>query len=166
MGYGLRVPGLVISPWREAGLHRPHRAVVRFLREARSRTGSWAATASIPRRRSRPDSRPTVRERRRATPWRAFDFSQEAASPADPGARGRGRRTGAMTRPTETVGDDSAPSVELRAPMRSPRVSCSPARSCSPWRARRRRTTTSTPTSTATDHRRRRCAGMQDARRI
>ena len=60
-GYGLRVPGLVISPYARRGLHRPPDADVRRLPQA-DRGSLPRRPAPRPGDDGRPDSRPTVRE--------------------------------------------------------------------------------------------------------
>jgi phospholipase C len=79
-GYGLRVPGLVISPWAKPGFIDPTTlsfgSYLRFIEDrflGRERLD--------PRTLSRPDSRPTVRERLANPLNRAFDFSQEPVPP-------------------------------------------------------------------------------------
>jgi phospholipase C len=80
MGYGLRVPGLVISPWAKPGsIDHATLSFDSYLRliEDRFLDGERLDPATM----SRPDSRPTVRERD-ANPLRhAFDFSQEPNPP-------------------------------------------------------------------------------------
>jgi phospholipase C len=79
-GFGLRVPGLVISPWAKPGFidgtTLSFDSYLRFIEDRfldRERLD--------PRTLSRPDSRLTVRERLTNPLNRAFDFSQEPLPP-------------------------------------------------------------------------------------
>jgi phospholipase C len=80
MGLGLRVPGLVISPYAKAG-YVDHTTVSfdSYLRliEDRFLGGERLDPATM----SRPDSRPTVRERSAGPLRNAFDFTQEPNPP-------------------------------------------------------------------------------------
>jgi phospholipase C len=80
MGYGLRVPGLVISPWAKPG-HIDHTTLSfdSYLKLIEDRF--LGGERLDPKTMSRPDSRPTVRERL-ANPLRnAFDFTQDPLPP-------------------------------------------------------------------------------------
>jgi phospholipase C len=80
MGYGLRVPGLVISPWAKPGsIDHTTLSFDSYLKLIEDRFLGGARLD--PKTMSRPDSRPTVRERL-ANPLRnAFDFSQQPLDP-------------------------------------------------------------------------------------
>jgi len=80
MGYGLRVPGLVISPYaREGFIDHTVLSFDSYLRFIEDRFLS--SERLDPRTMSRPDSRPTVRERVANSLRRAFDFTQEPRPP-------------------------------------------------------------------------------------
>ncbi len=79
-GYGLRVPGLVISPYAKPGFI--DHAALSFdsylkLIEDRFLGGQRLDPATD----GRPDSRPTVREPKAGDLWNAFDFTQAPRSP-------------------------------------------------------------------------------------
>jgi phospholipase C len=80
MGYGLRVPGLVISPYSQPG-HIDHTTLSfdSYLRLIEDRFLSRARLD--PATMSRPDSRPTVREYAANPINGAFDFSQPPRDP-------------------------------------------------------------------------------------
>ena len=80
MGYGLRVPGLVISPYAKQGyIDHSTLSFDSYLRliEDRFLGGQRLDPASD----GRPDSRPVVREDRAADVTKAFDFSQSPRGP-------------------------------------------------------------------------------------
>jgi phospholipase C len=79
-GYGLRVPGLVISPWAKQGaIDHTTLSFDSYLRFIEDRF--LGGQRLDPKTDGRPDARPTVRERL-ANPVRAaFDFSQEPLPP-------------------------------------------------------------------------------------
>jgi len=80
MGFGLRVPGLVISPYAKPGyIDHTTLSFDSYLRliEDRFLGGSRLDPATM----SRPDSRPTVRERSASPLLKAFDFTQEPDPP-------------------------------------------------------------------------------------
>ena len=80
MGYGLRVPGLVISPYARKGyIDHTTLSFDSYLRliEDRFLGGSRLDPATD----GRPDSRPTVRERTAGDLTEAFDFSQDPRRP-------------------------------------------------------------------------------------
>ena len=62
-GYGLRVPGIVISPYAKARLHRPPDAAASTRTTSSSRTTSSAASASTPRPTAGPTHARRARER-------------------------------------------------------------------------------------------------------
>ena len=76
MGYGLRVPGLVISPWAKRG-YIDHTALSFDSYAKLIEDRFLEVTGSTRRRWTRPDSRPTVRERTANPLSKAFDFSQQ-----------------------------------------------------------------------------------------
>ena len=81
-GYGLRVPGLVISPVRAARLRRPPGAELRRLREVHR--GRLPAPSRLdPANDGRPDPRPTVRENvpQLGNLVSDFDFTQKPRQP-------------------------------------------------------------------------------------
>jgi phospholipase C len=80
MGYGLRVPGLVISPWAKPGyIDHTTLSFDSYLKliEDRFLGGARLDPATM----SRPDSRPTVRERLANPLRRAFNFHQAPLPP-------------------------------------------------------------------------------------
>jgi phospholipase C len=80
MGYGLRVPGLVISPYAKQGyIDHSSLSFDSYLRliEDRFLGGQRLDPATD----GRPDSRPVVREDQAADVTRAFDFSQSPRGP-------------------------------------------------------------------------------------
>jgi len=80
MGFGLRVPGLVISPYAKPGyIDHTTLSFDSYLRliEDRFLGGSRLDPATM----SRPDSRPTVRERSASPLLKAFDFKREPDPP-------------------------------------------------------------------------------------
>ncbi len=80
MGYGLRVPGLVISPWAKAGsIDHTTLSFDSYLRLIEDRFLNGQRLD--PRTDGRPDSRPIVREAHAKPVTRAFDFSQEPLPP-------------------------------------------------------------------------------------
>jgi phospholipase C len=80
MGYGLRVPGLVISPWAKQG-YIDH-TVLSFDSYAKLIEDRFLNGARLdPKTMDRPDSRPTVRERRANSLEKAFDFHQKPDPP-------------------------------------------------------------------------------------
>jgi phospholipase C len=85
MGYGLRVPGLVLSPWAKAG-YIDHTTLTfdSYLRLIEDRF--LGGQRIDPKTDGRPDSRPTVRERIANPITKAFDFGQtpRAPMPLDP----------------------------------------------------------------------------------
>jgi len=79
-GYGLRVPGLVISPWaRQGSIDHTALSFDSYLKliEDRFLGGQRLDPATD----GRPDSRPTVREPLARDVWGAFDFSQDPQPP-------------------------------------------------------------------------------------
>jgi phospholipase C len=79
-GYGLRVPGLVISPWaRQGSIDHTTLSFDSYLKliEDRFLDGQRLDPATD----GRPDSRPTVREPLAQDVWGAFDFSQDPVPP-------------------------------------------------------------------------------------
>ena len=79
-GYGLRVPGLVISPYARAGFvdHQllSHDTYLRFIEDV------FLGGARLdPATDGRPDPRPSVRERLTGDLRRDFDFSQPPRAP-------------------------------------------------------------------------------------
>ncbi|HEU4354156.1 MAG TPA: alkaline phosphatase family protein [Actinomycetota bacterium] len=77
-GYGIRVPGLMISPWAKAGTIDSQ--VLTFDAYLKLIEDLFLSSERLdPRTLSRPDSRPTVRERVRilGNLLREFDFSQD-----------------------------------------------------------------------------------------
>jgi phospholipase C len=80
MGYGLRVPGLVISPYAKQGfIDDTTLSFDSYLKLIEDRFLSKARLD--PATMSRPDSRPTVRENVAKSIERAFDFTQEPRDP-------------------------------------------------------------------------------------
>jgi phospholipase C len=80
MGYGLRVPGLVISPYAKQGfIDDTTLSFDSYLKLIEDRFLSQARLD--PATMSRPDSRPTVRENVAKSIERAFDFTQEPRDP-------------------------------------------------------------------------------------
>jgi phospholipase C len=80
MGYGLRVPGLVISPWAKQG-YIDH-TVLSFDSYAKLIEDRFLNGDRLdPKTMDRPDSRPTVRERSANSLEKAFDFHQEPDPP-------------------------------------------------------------------------------------
>jgi phospholipase C len=80
MGYGLRVPALVLSPWaRRGAIDHTTLSFDSYLRliEDRFLDGQRLDPATD----GRPDSRPTVRERIARPVTKAFDFSQQPQPP-------------------------------------------------------------------------------------
>jgi phospholipase C len=79
-GYGLRVPGLVISPWARAGaIDHTQLSFDSYLRLIEDRfVGSQRLD---PKTDGRPDPRPTVRERIANPINKAFDFTQQPLPP-------------------------------------------------------------------------------------
>ena len=95
-GYGLRVPGLVISPYAKRGLHRPPGAELRRLREVhRGRLSSLRAPRSEDRRPARPEAH-RARERRPAREPRLRLQLQSEGEAASPSCR--------CTRPSPNLG--------------------------------------------------------------
>ena len=105
-GYGLRVPGLVISPYAQAGLHRPPDAQLRRVREVhRGRLPRWPAAGPEDRRPSRsPARRARGRARSSGDLQNDFDFNQAPLPPVilpvqpqtdliEPGQTGSGSTT-------------------------------------------------------------------------
>ena len=79
-GYGLRVPGLVISPYAKQGyIDHTTLSFDSYLRLIEDRF--LGRERLDPRTLSRPDGRPTVRERIANPVLGAFDFSQEPQAP-------------------------------------------------------------------------------------
>jgi phospholipase C len=88
-GYGIRVPGLAISPWAKAG--RIDSQTLSFDAYLRLIEDLFLAGQRLdPATMSRPDSRPTVREEIEilGNLLKEFDFTQEPLEPVilDPGA--------------------------------------------------------------------------------
>jgi phospholipase C len=80
MGYGLRVPGLVISPYAKPGfIDHTQLSFDSYLKLIEDRFLGGARLD--PKTMSRPDSRPTVRERVANPLRKAFDFSQRPLAP-------------------------------------------------------------------------------------
>jgi phospholipase C len=80
MGYGLRVPGLVISPYAKRGyVDDTTLSFDSYLRLIEDRFLGGARLD--PKTMSRPDSRPTVREDVAKSVRNAFDFTQEPRGP-------------------------------------------------------------------------------------
>ena len=80
MGYGLRVPGLVISPWAKAGsIDHTTLSFDSYLKLIEDRF--LEGQRLDPRTDGRPDSRPLVREKRAKSVLAAFDFDQEPLPP-------------------------------------------------------------------------------------
>jgi phospholipase C len=80
MGYGLRVPGLVMSPWARRGMiDHTTLSFDSYLRLIEDRF--LDGQRLDPETDGRPDSRPTVRERIANPITKAFDFSQEPRPP-------------------------------------------------------------------------------------
>ena len=79
-GYGLRVPGLVISPWARAGaIDHTQLSFDSYLRLIEDRF--VGGQRLDPKTDGRPDSRPTVRERLANPLNKAFDFTQQPLPP-------------------------------------------------------------------------------------
>jgi phospholipase C len=79
-GYGLRVPGLVISPWARAGaIDHTQLSFDSYLRLIEDRF--VGGQRLDPKTDGRPDSRPTVRERLANPLTKAFDFTQQPLPP-------------------------------------------------------------------------------------
>jgi phospholipase C len=79
-GYGLRVPGLVISPWAKAGaIDHTQLSFDSYLRLIEDRFVHGQRLD--PKTDGRPDSRPTVRERLANPLTKAFDFTQGPLPP-------------------------------------------------------------------------------------
>ncbi len=80
MGLGLRVPGLVISPYaRQGTIDHTTYSFDSYLRLIEDR---FLGRARLdPATDGRPDSRPTVRERKAEDMRRSFDFTQEPLAP-------------------------------------------------------------------------------------
>jgi phospholipase C len=88
-GYGIRVPGLMISPWAKAGTIDPQ--TLSFDAYLRLIEDLFLGGARLdPATMSRPDGRPTVREEVEilGNLLKEFDFTQEPLEPVilDPGA--------------------------------------------------------------------------------
>jgi len=80
MGYGLRVPGLVISPWAKPGsIDHTTLSFDSYLKLIEDRFLGGAPLD--PKTMSRPDSRPSVREDLANPLRKAFDFSQQPLDP-------------------------------------------------------------------------------------
>jgi phospholipase C len=80
MGYGLRVPGLVISPWAKPGsIDHTTMSFDSYLKLIEDRFLGGARLD--PKTMSRPDSRPSVREDLANPLRKAFDFSQQPLDP-------------------------------------------------------------------------------------
>ncbi len=80
MGYGLRVPGIVISPWAKPGyIDHTTLSFDSYLKMIEDRFLGGARLD--PKTMSRPDSRPTVRERVANPLSKAFDFTQQPLDP-------------------------------------------------------------------------------------
>jgi phospholipase C len=80
MGYGLRVPSLVISPYAKEGyIDHTTLSFDSYLKLIEDRF--LGGQRLDPRTDGRPDSRPTVRENKAKKITRAFDFTQEPRSP-------------------------------------------------------------------------------------
>jgi phospholipase C len=80
MGYGLRVPGLVISPWAKQG--SIDHTVLSFDSYAKFIEDRFLSGARLdPKTMDRPDSRPTVREKTANSLAHAFDFNQKPDPP-------------------------------------------------------------------------------------
>ena len=82
-GYGLRVPGIVISPYAKHGLHRPPDPELRRVRQVhRGRLPRRPAPRPGHRRPPRPaPDRPRERRRSSATSTNDFDFTQTPRAP-------------------------------------------------------------------------------------
>jgi phospholipase C len=79
-GYGLRVPGLVISPWAKPGyIDHTTLSFDSYLKLIEDRFLGGARLD--PTTDGRPDSRPTVREPLANDLWKAFDFDGDAQPP-------------------------------------------------------------------------------------
>ena len=79
-GYGLRVPGLVISPWARAGaIDHTQLSFDSYLRLIEDRF--VGGQRLDPKTDGRPDARPTVRERLANPLNKAFDFTQQPLPP-------------------------------------------------------------------------------------
>jgi phospholipase C len=81
-GYGIRVPGLMISPWAKAGTIDSQ--VLTFDAYLKLIEDLFLSSARLdPDTMSRPDSRPTVREKVRilGNLLREFDFTQDPLPP-------------------------------------------------------------------------------------
>jgi phospholipase C len=79
-GYGLRVPGLVISPWaRRGAIDHTTLSFDSYLKLIEDRFLGGARLD--PATDGRPDSRPTVREPLANDVWNAFDFGQQPQPP-------------------------------------------------------------------------------------
>jgi phospholipase C len=80
MGYGLRVPGLIISPYARSG-YIDHTTLTfdSYLRLIEDRF--LGGQRLDPKTDGRPDSRPTVRERIANPLAKAFDFAQDPQPP-------------------------------------------------------------------------------------
>jgi phospholipase C len=80
LGYGLRVPALVISPWARAGsIDHTTLSFDSYLRLIEDRF--LGGRRLDPKTDGRPDSRPTVRERIANPLAKAFDFTQDPLPP-------------------------------------------------------------------------------------
>jgi len=80
MGYGLRVPGLVISPWAKQG--SIDHTVLSLDSYAKFIEDRFLSGARLdPKTMDRPDSRPRVREKTANSLAHAFDFNQKPDPP-------------------------------------------------------------------------------------
>jgi phospholipase C len=78
-GYGLRVPGIVISPWAKAGsIDHTTLSFDSYLRLIEDR---FVGGQRIDKTDGRPDARPTVREKIANPVRKAFDFTQQPLPP-------------------------------------------------------------------------------------
>jgi phospholipase C len=78
-GYGLRVPGIVISPWAKAGsIDHTTLSFDSYLRLIEDR---FIGGQRIDKTDGRPDARPTVREKIANPVRKAFDFTQQPLPP-------------------------------------------------------------------------------------
>jgi phospholipase C len=80
MGFGLRVPGLVISPYAKQGfIDHTTLSFDSYLRLVEDRF--LDGQRLDPKTDGRPDSRPVVREQQASDVTKAFDFSQKPREP-------------------------------------------------------------------------------------
>ena len=118
-GYGLRVPGIVISPYAKQRLHRPPDAELRRLRQVHRGRLPRAASASTRRPTAGPTRGPDVRENETilGNLIDDFDFNQSPRAPVllpvHPKTTLTGTPTQSQLTPAQTAGDTDGQRLDL-----------------------------------------------------